>query len=226
MDSEQILLNIFKQQHYDATQYKMQKIIMVASMFACSVAVAVMIIYYSGILNIYVFAGAAIYAGVTLLLSRLKVVSFKIASFSFMLYMCFVLIPFFWYSTGIEGSAPYLSLIILVAVLSMFSGKMLKRLLFSYLALLFVLTVYSAVVEIPVAADLLSLVYTIAAYIGAVILISSYMLSKLKKFDELNDEFLRISFKDELTKLFNRKLLDIIMEYEESLYRKRKVIMS
>ena len=222
MDSEQILINMFKQQQYDVTQNKMQKMIMLLSISACSVGVVFMLIFNSGILNTCVFAGGVIFAGAAILLARFKVVSLNIASFSFLIYVCFILIPVFWYSTSITGSAPYISIIILVGALSMFSGKMLKILLYPYLILLFALTVYSAVIEIPVAVDLPSVVYIIVAYIITIVLISSYLLSKLKKLDELNDKFLRSSFKDELTRLLNRKLLDIIMQYEESLYKKEK----
>jgi len=222
LDSEQILINMYKQKHYNATQHTMQKIIMMVSILACSIGVAVMIIYYIGLLVIYAFAGAVVCAVVVLLLFRLKVVSFNIATYLFMLYICFILIPIFWYFTGVSGSASYVSLIILVTVLSVFSGKMQKRLWLAYLVLLFVLTSYSAVREIPIATNVPQLVYVIAAYTVAVILISYYLLLKNKKIDELNDEFLRSSFKDDLTKAYNRKLLDIIMQYEESLYKQEK----
>ena len=222
MDSEQILLNIYKQQHYDATQYKMQKFIVSLGAIASFAGVVLMMIFYTGMLYVYTFAGAVIWAGVAMLLARLKVVSLNIASLTFMLYACFVLIPVFWHLTGIMGGAPHVSLILLVGILSMFSGKTLKLMLFFYLMLLSALTIFSIVVEIPVAADIPKLGYTIAAYIIAVMLISFYLLLRIKEFDKMNDVFLRSSFKDELTRLFNRKVLDLIMQYEESLYKQEK----
>ena len=222
MDSEQILLKLFKQQHYDETRYKMQKIVMLFSTIACACGTASMILFYSGMLDIYVFAGAVICSGVAMLLARLKVVSFNTACLSFILYACFILVPIFWYLTGITGSAPYVSIAVLVAILSMFTGKLLKRLIYPYLGMLLVLAIYSAVVEIPVAADLPSLIYTVVAYILAVILIFSYMLSKQKKIEQMSDQFLRSSFRDDLTRLFNRKVLDIILQYEEKLYKENK----
>ncbi len=219
MDSEQILFDMYKQQNYDDAQYKMQKMVMLFSAIACVLGTAMMIIFYSGMIGIYIYAGAVICAGVTMLLFRLKAISLNNACFFFVLYVCFILVPLFWHQTSIMGSAPYISIAVIVAILLMFTGKRLKVLFFSYLGLLIGLTVYSAVVEIPVAADLPSLIYTIIAYILTVFLIAIYMLVKYKKFDEMNDKFLRSSFKDELTRLLNRKLLDMIMRYEESLYK-------
>ncbi len=222
MDSEQLLLSIFKQQHYDATRHKMQKIIMILSTLSCATGTAVMTIFYSGLLNIYVFAGAVVCSGITMLLVRLKVLSFNIASFCFMVYVCFILVPVFWYFTGVTGSAPYVSIIILVAILSMFSGKMRTRIFAAYYAVLMALIIYSAIVEIPAAADLPPLIYTIVAYVIATALTSYYILSKQNEYEKMSDEFLRSSFKDELTRVFNRKVLDIIMQYEEALYLKDK----
>ncbi len=222
MDSEQILLKMYKKQQYDVSREKMQKIVMLLSAGASTCATATMILFYNGMLDIFIWAGAVILAGVVILLYRLKVFSLDIACISFMVYICFVLMPLFWYITGIMGSAPYVSIAVLVAILSMFAGKTLKVLLFSYLCLLFALTVFSAIVEIPYTANIPQSIYTLIAYIISILLISSYMLSKQKKFDQLNDHFLRSSFRDELTRLFNRKVLDIIMQYEESIYQENK----
>ncbi len=222
MDSEQVLLSMFKQQHYDSTRFKMQKMVVLFSAIACSCGVAVMSVFYIDLLYVYIFAGAVVWAGITMLLYWLKAFSFNIASLVFMIYICFVLTPVFWYLTGITGAAPYVSLIILVAILSMFTGNILKRLFFVYLVSLLALTVYSAIVQIPTTANLPSLMYTLIAFLIAVILISSYMLSKQRKFEQMNDQFLRSSFKDELTRLLNRKVLDIIIEYEESKYKENK----
>ena len=222
MDSEQILLEIYKLQHYDATRFKMQKLVMIFSTIACVCGTAMMILFYTNMLSVLVFAGAVICSGVTMLLYRLKAISFDNACFSFILYVCFILMPIFWYSVHFMGSAPYVSIAVLVAILSTFTGKRLNRLLLFYLSLLTLLTIYSAIVEIPVAADLPSLLYSLIAYILTLLLIASYMLSKHKRFDELNDKFLHSSFKDELTRVYNRKVLDIIMQYEESLYKNEK----
>ena len=222
MDSEQILLTMFKQQHYDATRHKMQKIIMILSTIACAVGAIVMVIFYSGMLNIYTFTGAVVCSGITMLLVRLKILSLDRGSFFFMLYVCFILVPAFWYFTGITGSAPYVSIIILVAVLSMFTGKLLKRIFAVYFGVLMALTVYSAIAEIPDAADLPALIYTMVAYVITTALTSYYILSKQKEYERMNDKFLRSSFKDELTRVFNRKVLDIIIGYEEALYKKEK----
>ena len=222
MDSEQILLTMFKQQHYDATRHKMQKVIMTLSTLACAAGAAVMSIFYSGMIDIYVFAGAVVFSGITMLFVRLKILSLNIASFCFMIYVCFILVPVFWYFTGITGSAPYVSIIILVAILSMFTGKMLKWIFVFYFAVLIALTIYSAIVEIPAASDLPPLIYTIVAYVITTALTSYYILSKQNEYERMNDKFLRSSFKDELTRVFNRRVLDIIMIYEEALYQKEK----
>ena len=222
MDSEQILINIFKQQHYDATRDKMQHIILILSAVASSIGVVLMLIFHT-VFYAYLFAGAVICIGINVVLHLLKRISLNLASFFCMLYLCFILIPVFWLYTGANGSAPYISIIILIGVLSMFSGKMLKGLLFSYMAVLIGLTVYSIIVEIPETDDITELVYIIAAYLITIILTATYLMTKLKKFNELNDKFLRSSFKDELTRVYNRKLLDIITQYEENKHKKEGI---
>ena len=120
------------------------------------------------------------------------------------------------------GNTPYISLIILVAVLSLFSGKQLQWLLGGYLTLLAILLTYTAVIELPLSDNIPNYIYMLSAFAFAVGLIVIYMFSKQREFNELNDRFLRSSFKDELTQLYNRKLMDIIIEYQEKLYKREK----
>ena len=222
MDSEQILLNMFKQQHYNETQQKMQKTILILSLIASAFGTVLMIFFYSSMIYIYAIACSTILAGTALLLAGLKTLSYNVASFGYMLFACFVLVPVMWHFTGITGATPYMSLVMLVGILSMFSGRMLKGMLYSFLGLLVVLAVYSILFEIPAGKEHATVIYNIVGLMFAAGLITSYILSKLKHFEQLNDRFLRSSFKDELTLVYNRKLLDIIMQYEEKLYSKEK----
>ncbi|MEX1307272.1 MAG: hypothetical protein AB1Z19_01940, partial [Eubacteriales bacterium] len=164
MNSERLLLDLYKKQHYDESRHKMQKIIITTSAVANAIGILLMIAFHPGIIYTVVFTAATILACAALLLSWAKIISLNIASFIYMSFFGFVLMPVFWYLTGIFGSAPYVSLVFLVSILSMFSGKMLKGILSAYLGLILVLVVYSVVTELPLAEDLPSLFYTVVAY--------------------------------------------------------------
>ncbi|MBE0600949.1 MAG: GGDEF domain-containing protein, partial [Firmicutes bacterium] len=152
-------------------------------------------------------------------LYRLQTIKLATACFVTMLYSCFVFVPPFWFLTGITGAAPYVAIIILVAMVTLYSDRTLKWLLVSYGTVLAALVIHSLASGLPGAEYAYTLSYNIAGFVTAVISIVLYMLFKQKQFDELNDKFLRSSFRDELTQLYNRKLLDLILEYQESQYR-------
>ena len=46
MDNEQILLNLYKQQQYDQTRSKLQKLFMVISTIACFVGLFIQLFYF------------------------------------------------------------------------------------------------------------------------------------------------------------------------------------
>ena len=222
MDSEQVLLNMFKKQHYDASQHTMQKIIMALSIAASIAGAILMSIFHMFPIYTYVFLGSIVVAIIMLILAVLKIVSLNFASFIYLIYACFLLIPVLWIMTGIMGAAPLISITLLIGVISMFSGRMLVGMLSAYLLALFSLTLYSIFTEIPSSGDIPHVAYSSAAYLISVILITTYTLSKQKRYEDMNDEFLRSSFKDDLTRVYNRKILELIMKYEESLYKKEK----
>ncbi len=222
MDGEQILLNMFKQQHYDESQYRMQKIIMILSVGGSALGAMIMSIFFYDALHLYFLIGSVVLGSLVLLFSGLKASRLNTGSFIYMIFACFVLVPVLWNFTGVQGGAPYISLAILVSVLSMFSKWRLRAMLFTYLPLLIYLTVISAITEIPKQADPTSLIYILAGYLMALGLTSTYILSTIKRFEELNDQFLKSSIKDDLTQVYNRKLLDMILHYEETLYKKEK----
>lgn len=220
VDNEQILLNLYKQQQYDETRSKLQIIFMIASSLGSAIALIGTIIYFTSWWYAAAFGGMVLCVVINTLLVWRKQLKLNTASYITTLYAGFVFIPTFWNLTGITGSAPFVSLIILVSIITLYPGKTLKWLLPLYLFVLMGLTVYSALIGLPKTEYSFTLGYNIAGYtstIGAVVL---FMLFKLKEFNELNDRFLRSSFKDELTQLYNRKLLNIIMEYQESLYKR------
>ena len=222
MDSEKILLDMFKKQHYDESRHNMQKIILFLSGGASLCGAVLMTIFFAGAVYLYMLLVSVGLAGIALIVGRKNASTLNWASFFYILFVAMVLVPVLWHFTGIEGSAPYISLVILVSILSMFSGKMLHVSLSAYLTVLLALMVYSVAIEVPLRRDHAHMFYTLIAYLIAVGLITTYILSKLKRFEELNDRFLRSSFKDELTHVYNRRLLDIIIQYEEVQYNKQK----
>jgi len=223
MNNEQILLNLYKQQQYSQTRTRLQKIFMLVSAVASTIALVVTSFYFVNLWYILAFSGMVLCVGILVFLIRFKGLKLNTASYITTLYASIIFLPSFWILTSITGSAPYVSLIMLVAIIIMFSGKMQKWLLTGFLFILAVLTVYSALIEFSATEDVISLVYVITAYSISVVAIVLYMLFKQKEFNELNDRFLRSSFKDELTQLYNRKLLDLIIEYQESLYKREHI---
>jgi len=222
MDGEQVLLNMFKQQHYDESQYQMQKIIMILSVGCSALGALVMGIFFSEVIHLYFLIGSVVLGGLVLVISGLKAPRLNNGSFVYMIFACFVLVPVLWDFTGVRGGAPYISLAVLVAVLSMFSKWRLRVMLFTYLPLLVYLTINSAIVEIPQQADPTAIIYILSGYLMALGLTATSILSTIKRFEKLNDKFLRSSIKDDLTQVYNRKLLDMILHYEETMYKKEK----
>lgn len=223
MDNDQLMLNLFKQQQYNVTRVRLQKIFLIFSTSSSTLGVIITSVFFTDWWNVLVFLGPILCVAVSLLLLWLKIVTIQKATLIAMLYNCIVFIPGLWLVTGIHGVAPMVSIIILVAIITLFIGKTLKVLLGGYLLINLALTTYSAVTEFPTTQNLTGLMYMILGFIMTIVIIALYMLYKQKEFDELNDRFLRSSFKDELTQLYNRKLLDIIIEYVESKYQKGQI---
>ena len=222
MDNEQLMLNLFKQQQYTVTRAKLQKVFLMISAATSAFGILVTLVFYINQWYVYAFLGVIVCVAIGSLLVWLKVLKIHTASLLVLLYCCFVFIPGLWLITGIYGAGPMVSLVILVSIITLFSGKILKWVLTVFCLLVVLLTINSAVAEFPVAENVTFLIYIIAAYLTTVLAIVLYMLNKQKEFEELNDKFLRNSFKDELTQLYNRKLLDLIIEYQESLYKREK----
>ena len=223
MDADQVLLNLYKEQQYNETRIRMHRIFMLIAALASALALVITIVFYSSWMYEFAFGSMILCVVILALLVRLHVLQIGLASYLSMLYACFIFVPVLWLESGMIGNTPYITLIILVAVLSLFSGKQLQWMLGGYLALLAILLTYTAIVELPVTDNIPNYIYMLSAFAVAVGLIVIYMLSKQREFNDLNDRFLRSSFKDELTQLYNRKLMDIIIAYQEKLYKREKL---
>ena len=222
MDNEQILLNLYKQQQFDETRTRLQKIFMIISACGSTIALVISLFFFESWWYIASFGSTGVCVVVLALLARSNVIKLNTACYITTIFSCFVFIPAFWILTSITGAAPYIAIIILVAMIVLFPGKSLKYLLLSFYIVLSILTAHSSLTFVESTShDFIDLVYTIMAFWIAFASIVLYMLYKQKEFNELNDKFLRSSFKDELTQLYNRKLLELIMEYQESLYKRQ-----
>ncbi len=219
MDNEQILLNLYKQQQYSETRSAIQKLFMIISGVGSAIALVMSIIYFSRWIYIAAFGGMVVFVTFASLLIQLKRIKLSTACFITILYSCFIFIPPFWFLTGIAGGAPYVAIIILVAMVTLYSDNTLKWLLSVYGVVLAALVSYSLITGLPNAEYVYTLSYNIAGFVTGVISIVLYMLFKQNQFNELNDKFLRSSFRDELTQLYNRKLLDLIVEFQETQFK-------
>ena len=118
---------------------------------------------------------------------------------------------------GITGVTPYISVIVMLAMVLSFSGKTQKFMKYAYLAVLCVCVIYSVV---AVTGELQKvMIYHSAAYGVAISLTVYYMSFMLRKYDQMHNQFLRGSIKDELTRVLSRRVLDVVMRYVEKEYQ-------
>ena len=222
MNSEKMLLNMYKKSQYESTKNNIQGLVMMTSAAGITVAAVLTAFLVSEPISLYLFISVLIFIAAAFLLQQFKVISRNTASLIYFIYICFLFIPANWYFTdGLSGSTPYISVIVMLAVMMAFSGKMQKRIQIIYLALILALTVYS-IVTITVAAERAALIYKSTAFIISIILIAFYMRFMLKKYDLMHDKFLYGSIKDDLTRVFSRSVLDVIIDYAESQYHSKK----
>ncbi|MDD5018209.1 MAG: GGDEF domain-containing protein [Eubacteriales bacterium] len=223
MDSEKMLLDMYKKHQYESTQDKIQGLVMIMSAAGILIAAILTAILVTELMSLYLFISVLICIAAAFLLQQFKVISRNSASLVYFVYICFFFIPINWYITGgISESTPYIAVIVMLAVMMVFSGKTQKIVHMAYLAVIIALTVYS-IVTAPVVSDVPIMIYKSVAFIVAIILIAYFMIFMLKKYNQMHDKFLRGSIKDDLTRVLSRGVLDMVINYAESLYHTKKI---
>ena len=218
MTSEQMLLAMFKTSQYEMTRGKIQRLVMLMSAVGIAVGVVLTVLLARQPISLYLFIATLVTIFLAFLLQNFKLVSLNTATIIYFSFLCFVYTPINWYlADGIIGVTPYLSVIVMLAMVLSFSGQTQKFMECAYLAVLCVCIVYSVV---AVTGELQkALIYHSAAYGVAISLTVYYMSFMLRKYDQMHDQFLRGSIKDELTRVLSRRVLDAVMRYVEKEYQ-------
>ena len=130
-------------------------------------------------------------------------------------------IPANWIiADGINGGTPFVMVIVMLAIMMVFSGKMQRVIQLCYLLVMLGLSVYSFLTMAKT--EMLYTIYKSAAFFISALLIAYYMQYMLKKYDQMHDRFLRGSIKDELTRVLSRGVMEVVIEYIESLYKTKQ----
>ena len=124
MTSEQMLLGMFKQSQYELTRDKIQRTIMLMSAIGIFVGAVFTALLIADSLNLYAFIGAFLSIVIAFLLEKTGLVTRNIATIAYFSVLCFVFTPIDWYiDGGIMATTPYVSVIIMLAMMLVFSGE-------------------------------------------------------------------------------------------------------
>ncbi len=221
MDSEKLLFTLYKKHQYEVTRYKIQGRVMLFSAFGMALGIILSIYLLYQLPSAYLYTGGLVSIIAAFVLQKTKVVTRNTASLIYFCYFCFVYTPVNWYyAGGTNGTTAFISIIIMLAAIIVFSRKMRSRMLIAYTVVLLAVTAYTNI--LTPAEYLPEMVYKSTAFIVAILLISYYILYMFKKQEQMHDQFLRGSIKDELTRVISRSALDVVINYVESQYRSKK----
>ncbi len=218
LTSEQMLLEMLKKSQYDVTRSKIQRLVMLMSSAAIAFGAVLTGYVAHQTVSMYLYIGTFVVILVAFLLQQFKVVSLNTATIINFSFLCFVFTPVNWYTgSGLFGATPYLSVIVMLVMILALSGKAQNIMKYMYLATI-LLCVVQHVVIVP--RDTLQMeIYLLAAFGGAISLTVYFMSFMYKRYDEMHDQFLLGSIKDELTRVLSRRVLDVIIHHVEKEYR-------
>ena len=217
-----MLLDLYKKHQYESTLYKIQGVVMIMSAAGILFAAVLTAFLVLQPVSLYFFISVFACIAIAFLLQQFKVISRNTATIIYLSYICFVFTPANWIVTnGISGSTPFIAVIVMLALMMVLIGKTQKILNIAYLAGLIALVIFSIVSE-PDPTRLSALIYKSSAFTVAIMLSVYYMIFMLKKYDQMHNQFLRGSIKDELTRVLSRGTLDVVVNHIESLYKSKQ----
>lgn len=157
----------------------------------------------------------------TILLIKNKI-SIETACVVPMLILCFVYTPVSWFTFhGLLGCTPYLSILFLTLITLTYYKKLQKIMVISYSALLLGLILHWFFIW-EGNYDIVQVINVLVAYLVAAILNVIIVEDVKRKNTKINQEILNISQKDELTGLWNRRIVNrVLNEFENSYTRER-----
>jgi diguanylate cyclase (GGDEF)-like protein len=213
-----MLLAMYKKSQYGVTRGKIQRLVMLMSAVGIAIGVTLTALLLDEPLSTLLYGGTLVVIFAAFLLQRFKVVSLNTATIIYFSFLCFIYTPINWFSTGgLLGVTPYLSVIVMLGMILSFSGQTQKVMKYAYLIVILACVIYMAFIT-PEAVRPLE-VYRSVAFAVAISLTVYYMSFMFRKYDQMHDQFLRSSIRDELTRVLSRRVLDVIIRYVEKEYQ-------
>ncbi len=207
--------------HGDMEKNRNIRIKMFVANVVCCVAGAAIMAAMSHYLLMAIFVATLVCMGFTGTLIHFEKITSETACLLPMLLLCFVLTPVSWFTfAGPMGCTPYLTLAFSALIIMTHYRKiqtLLLSLYFGMIAALSVLWIVYKRGDTPMNA----VGGNLAGYALAVVLITGFLLSMNKKNEEASAALMNRSLRDELTGLYNRRVIEKIFDMEESRFVKQ-----
>ena len=222
MESEKMLLALYKKHEYEQTQRKTQQMVFLVAIVTVLLSIAAALLIKNTPVLLYGLFGALVIIVVCYLLQMFKVISLNTASILYFSYFYFIFLPVYWYSTnGVADTAPYISFVFPLVIFLVFANKARFRIQIGLMIVVIGMSAYSvATAPASAVADVL---YKVIVYIVMMFLMNFYLIYLQRKYEKMHDQFLTGSIKDDLTRVFSRGVIDVILDYVESLYKTKGI---
>ena len=216
MENEQRLVSLYKQHHYDRLKGHFRK--KLVYVLAAGSLLGVTAAAYTSHLIVTISCTVALTVALTsLLLYQLKKMNAQTACLIPLVYICFVQIPLSWlFGDGLSGNCPYFALALIAVIVAAQIKRHQTRLLILFDVLLAALALYTFIEEKT------TNIIGLFAYLASIVIITVFLVLMVARFNMLNDHVLRSAIKDELTGMYNRRVLDDIMTIKEEGYAKER----
>ncbi len=215
----ELLSNV--QNHHDIMQESIPWKMFLANIICCSLGAAIMAftVHY---LLMGVFIAILVSMGITTPLHRAGKISTETACLVPMLLLCFVYTPISWFTfDGLMGCTPYQTILFASLVIMTYYRRIQTLLLASYAALVFGLTLHSLTAYAGRALSA-NIINNLTAYVITATLIIFFLINIQKRNKEISRNMMDHSIRDGLTGLYNRRVLERILDIAEKRYASGK----
>ncbi|MBT3319079.1 MAG: GGDEF domain-containing protein [Clostridia bacterium] len=207
-------------------KHEMSRNILVIGMVAIAVGIILALVMRSPLHSILSYAGGFVCILVTFIFRFKSKTLLQKGILITVIYFAFIYIPIDWYLFGgILGSTPYVSLMVVVVMATVFSKKKQKILIPAYFVLILALAAHSIADEIysNSSARISEIIITLVAYFALIVFMLFMRRTMLGSLEKRYRKTFDDSIKDKLTGTLNRRALDDVLDIAESKYQSKKV---